>query len=69
MNHEQVCGIPPNVAQHELSIRSRFGLEPNEAYQRCPQSLDPLRLDYAAAQVCAALALQVSWESWPAKSG
>ena len=37
-------------------------LEPDEAYQRCLQALDPLRPDYAAAQVYATLALQESVE-------
>ena len=37
-------------------------LEPDEAYQRCLQALDPLRPDYAAAQVYATLALRESLE-------
>jgi hypothetical protein len=40
----------------------RPGLEPDEAYQRCLHSLDPLRPDYGAAQVYATLALRESVE-------
>jgi hypothetical protein len=37
-------------------------LEPGDAYQRCLRALDPLRPDYAAAQVYATLALRESVE-------
>jgi len=37
-------------------------LEPDDAYQHCLQALDPLRPDYAAAQVYALLALRESVE-------
>jgi hypothetical protein len=37
-------------------------LEPDQAYQRCMQALDPLRPDYAAAQVSATLVLSESVE-------
>jgi hypothetical protein len=50
------------VARHELFIRRPGGAEPNEAYQRCLKALDPLRPDYAAAQVYATLTLQESVE-------
>lgn len=43
--------------------------QPDEALQWCLQALDPLRPDYAAAQVYATLALRESWGSWRTRSG